>query len=102
MSKAPIPVKWKDVIVGYTENEGKYIQFFETDEAKECRAAILNGQPIGISSRTIGRVDENNLIVDEQKFEYSFMDREEDPEECEHEPIADGMLYRCAVCGKIL
>lgn len=102
MSNVQIPVKYKDVIVGYTENGGKYITFFDTEEARECRAAILNGQPIGISSRSIGRVDENNLIVEEQKFEYSFMDREEDPKDCFHEPIADGMLYRCAVCGKIL
>ena len=102
MSKAPIPVKYKDVIVGYTENEGKHITFFDTEEARECRAAILNGQPIGISSRSVGRVDENNFIVDEQKFEYSFMDREEDEEECFHEPVPDGMLYKCDICGKIL
>lgn len=59
-----IEVKFNGVAVGYTYDGGKSIEFFDSKEAKEIMKELNTGSPIGISSRRIGKVDENGYVYD--------------------------------------
>jgi len=59
-----VEVKSNGIIVGYTYDEGKTIEFLDNDEAKKVKEKMLSEQQIGISSRRMGKVDENGNITE--------------------------------------
>lgn len=71
-----IEVKYRDVLVGYTENEGKTIEFLENKTAKQIRSLLLVDCKLGISQRSIGTIDENNNIINEKITEIGLINLE--------------------------
>ena len=59
-----VEVTSNGIVVGYTFDGGKTIEFLDNDEAKKVIAKMSNGTPIGISSRKTGKIDENGFITD--------------------------------------
>jgi len=59
-----VEVKSNGIVIGYTYDEGKTIDFLDNDEAKKVLDKMKNGTPIGISSRRMGRVDEDGNVSD--------------------------------------
>ena len=49
--KKKVEVKSEGIVIGYTYDEGKTIEFLDNDEANKVKAKLFKGQPIGISSR---------------------------------------------------
>ncbi len=62
-----IEVKYNGVVIGYSDGNNS-ITFLDTKEAQEAKHVLLEGHPIGISSRRIGTV-ENNIIPTEEHVE---------------------------------
>ena len=50
------------IVIGYTYNEGKTIDFLDNDEALKVKNDLFKGQPIGISARRMGTVDDNGKV----------------------------------------
>jgi hypothetical protein len=67
--KTKIEVKYLDKLVGYTSDNGKTIEFLDNEAAKQLKEELLKRTPIGISSRRIGTIDENNRIISEDIIE---------------------------------
>jgi hypothetical protein len=61
MSKE-IPVKYNDEIVGYTTDEGKTIQFNDSDTSKKVKEMLNQKQTAWVSSRAVGEIDSNNNL----------------------------------------
>ena len=59
-----VEVKSNGIVVGYTYDEGKTIEFLDNDETKKVLAIMNNGTPIGISSRKTGKINENGFVTD--------------------------------------
>ena len=58
-----IPVKYNGEIVGYTTDEGKTIQFNDSDASKKVNEMLNQKQSIwGISSRAIGEIKSDNTV----------------------------------------
>ncbi len=64
-----IPVKYNDIVVGWTDAENNCIKFNETYEAQQIQLELLRGEPISISSRAIGEVDEKGRVKKKEYFE---------------------------------
>ena len=58
-----IEVKSKGIVIGYTYDECKSIEFIDNKEAKIIQSKLMSGSQIGISYRRIGEVDKNGYIV---------------------------------------
>ena len=59
-----VEVKSNGIVIGYTYDEGKTIDFLDNDEAKKVLDKMNTGIPIGVSSRRMGNVDEDGNIID--------------------------------------
>ena len=59
-----IEVKSNGIVIGYTYDEGKTIDFLDNDEAKKVLDKMKTGTSIGVSSRRMGNVDEDGNITD--------------------------------------
>jgi len=59
-----IEVKSNGIVIGYTYDEGKTIDFLDNDEAKKVLDKMNTGTLIGISSRRMGKVDEDGNVTD--------------------------------------
>jgi hypothetical protein len=70
-----VPVTRNGIEIGYTLDGGKTIQFYETPDAKKVIDELNSGQMIGISSRGIGTIDENNKVKERDVKELSFVER---------------------------
>lgn len=57
-----IEVKYNGVVIGYTCDESKSIEFLDNEEALKIKEELLSGHPIGISSRQFGNVDGNGRV----------------------------------------
>ena len=51
------------VIIGYTYGEGNAIEFLDNKEAFIVKDKLYKGQPVGISSRKMGTIDENGKCI---------------------------------------
>jgi hypothetical protein len=72
ISDISIPVTFNNTIVGYTCNEGKTIEFVDNN-ARDMLQDMLNIQGlIGISSRSVGNIDEYDFITNKKPIELSF------------------------------
>jgi hypothetical protein len=58
-----VKVESNGIIIGYTYDEGKTIDFLDNDEAKKVLLKLNTGMTIGISSRKTGNVDETGNII---------------------------------------
>ena len=67
-----IPVKYNDVVIGYTEDDGKTITFFETETAREVKKKCLSGHPLSISARSVGCIDETGNITHQELKELNI------------------------------
>ena len=61
MSKE-IPVKYNGEIVGYTTDEGKTIQFNDSESSKKVNKLLTQNQTIWVSSRSIGQIKDDNTV----------------------------------------
>ena len=68
-----IKVTYKNSIVGYTIDEGKSIDFLDTKEAQEAKNLMFKHDFIGISSRKMGTVHENEIITVGDVFELNIV-----------------------------
>jgi len=57
-----IEVKSKGIVIGYTYDEGKTIEFLSNSEADKIKNEILTGTTIGISAQKFGTVNKDNNI----------------------------------------
>jgi len=71
-----IEVKYRDFIVGYTEDEGHTIEFLENKTAKKIRDLLLIDCKLGISQRSVGTIDKNNNLIYEKITEISIINLE--------------------------
>lgn len=62
-TKEKIEVKLNGIVIGYTYDEGKTIEFLDTEEALNVKNAMFDGHPIGISSRKMGTVGEDGNVI---------------------------------------
>jgi hypothetical protein len=56
-----IEVKYLGVVIGHTY-DGQTIEFLDNEHSKILKEDMLKGHTIGISSRRMGTVDENNKV----------------------------------------
>ena len=71
MSKT-IPVKYNDEIVGYTTDEGKTIQFNDSDASKRVNEMLSQKQTVWVSSRAIGEIKSDNTVEEKEKISYDI------------------------------
>jgi hypothetical protein len=67
-----IPVKYNDEIVGYTADEGKTIQFNDSDTSKKVIEMLTQNQGGWVSSRSIGEIKSDNTIEEKEKISYDI------------------------------
>ena len=58
-----VEVKSNGVIIGYTHDAGRTIEFLDNDEAKRVKNKMSVGESIYISSRRMGNVDEDGHVI---------------------------------------
>lgn len=58
-----VEVKSNGIVIGYTYDEGKTIEFLDNEEALKVKDELFKGQIIGISSRRMGVIDKNGKII---------------------------------------
>ena len=78
-----IEVKYLNVVIGYTCDGGKTIEFLDNEESKEVQNSLLKGHTVGISSRRMGTIDENGYVSYEKITEYgilNYLDKLIEPE----------------------
>ncbi len=69
-----IEVKYLGVVIGHTY-DGQTIEFLDNEHSKILKEDMLKGHTIGISSRRMGTVDENNKVNYVKITEYSVINR---------------------------
>jgi hypothetical protein len=68
-----IDVKYNNIVVGYTYDEGKTVIFLDNEAAKEIQSQILNGYTVGVSSRRMGVIKEDNHVDYKDITEYGLI-----------------------------
>jgi hypothetical protein len=71
MSKE-IPVEYNGEIVGYTTDEGKTIQFNDSDASKKVNEMLNQKQMVWVSSRAIGEIKSDNTVEEKEKISYDI------------------------------
>ena len=67
-----IPVKYNGEIVGYTTDEGKTIQFNDSDASKKVNEILNQKQTVWVSSRAIGEIKSDNTVEEKEKISYDI------------------------------
>jgi hypothetical protein len=68
-----VPVNYNGVVVGYTWDEGKTIEFIDSVAENEINRLISQGQIIGLSSRAIGEVRDDNTVEKTEEISYDLL-----------------------------
>ena len=68
-----IPVKHDDIIIGYTFDEGKTIEFLDNDEAIIIKNKLSISETVYVSSRRFGTVSKDNIVNMEELKELSII-----------------------------
>jgi hypothetical protein len=68
-----VPVKKDGIEIGYTLDDGKTIQFYDTPSAKKVIEELNSGETIGISSCGISEVIENRVVRPIEITELAFL-----------------------------
>ena len=66
-----VPVKYNGVVVGYTIDDGKSIKFNDSVVENKLKQLSQNHM-IGISSRAIGEVKDDNTVEEAEKLSYDI------------------------------
>jgi len=69
-----IPVTYKGLVVGHVGANVNEIIFHDDKESQLIKNKMMQGHPIGISSRKTGTVDENGNINEIQDNEWSIIE----------------------------
>jgi len=93
-----IEVRSNNIVIGYTYDEGKTIEFLDNGEAKRIIRMLTTGEPVGISSRKFGRINNEGEVSDVSDInELNIIQLEE--MECQHD-YSDGTGWHvCKHCG---
>ena len=68
-----IPVKYNGEIVGYTTDEGKTIQFNDSDSSKKVNKLLTQNQTVWVSARAIGKIKDDNTVEETEKISYDIL-----------------------------
>ncbi len=68
-----VPVNYNGVVVGYTWDEGKTIEFIDSVAENEISGLISQGQIIGLSSRAIGELKDDNTAEKTEEISYDLL-----------------------------
>jgi hypothetical protein len=68
-----IPVKYNGEIVGYTTDEGKTIQFNDSDSSKKVNELLTQNQTVWVSARAIGKIKDDNTVEETGKKSYDIL-----------------------------
>jgi len=71
-----IPVKYNDTIIGWTSSENPTTIKFVDDESRKLIEEKIK-QPISISSRSMGEIDENGKVNITKDIEYTIINEEQ-------------------------
>ena len=68
-----IPVKYNGEIVGYTTDEGKTIQFNDSDSSKKVNKLLTQNQTVWVSVRAFGKIKDDNTVEETEKISYDIL-----------------------------
>ena len=68
-----LEVKYLGVVVGYTYGEGSTIEFLDNELAKQVLEKINSNNKVGLSSRRMGLIKEDNKIEYNEITEYGII-----------------------------
>ena len=69
-----VEVKSNGIVIGYTYDNGKTIEFLNNEEASKVKKKMFTGQPLSISSRKMGTINGSGKIITEDLKELAIMD----------------------------
>lgn len=67
-----IPVRYNDILVGYTDDEMLSIEFNESEEAKKVKKLLSTNQTVWVSSRKLGEVLDDKSIIEKEIVSYDI------------------------------
>ena len=68
-----VPVNYNGIVVGYTYDKGKTIEFIDSNVENEINRLISQGQIIGLSSRAIGELRDDNTVEKTEEISYDLL-----------------------------